>query len=406
MERLIELESNIIDKYGSEFTIVPMLLDANPTRGLKFALFNKEQLIIVAENGEIQWERQIKGIMDVSVQIMNNSSHENQLEVTLSNYQKVLYSHTGRLLSIPNYEILDERYYQYIKSGIKGFNHYDYENPTPLVFSKELERGYYQLDIKVEANSDEVKLFNQDGLCLYFGQPGQLSRNVVVYKNELLELRSRDELKTLEVTVKKIDSEPVIHFIGDSTLANQSRLPLYGWAQIHQNYSSLIVNNLAYSARSLKSFCFEGRFNKLLNCIKSGDTVVIGFGHNDVRETYFGSTPVEFEEYLNYYIDHLKRAGAKVIVTVPIAQRHYNQEQILINTHKQFEQVILNLKQDVEIVNLNKHLMAEIEKLGYEKSKILFNNHVDLEMTDNTHLSFYGAKLVNNIFIRECSIYE
>ncbi len=406
MDRLIELKKQVIDKYGYNFTIVPMLLDANPTRGLKFALYNHEKLLIVTEDGEVQWQRKIEGIIDVAIKVINNSSHENQLEVTLSNYHKQLYSHTGRLLSIPNYEILDERYYQYINSGIKGFNHYDYENPTPLLYSKELERGYYQLNIEVEAELDEIKLFNQDGLCLYFGKPGHIVKQVVLYKNELLELRSRDELINIKVEIQKVSSKPVIHFIGDSTLANQSRLPLYGWAQLHSNYSPLIVNNLAYSARSLKSFCFEGRFNKLLNCIKAGDIVVIGFGHNDARETFFGSTPVEFEDYLNYYIDHLEHVGARVIVTVPIAQRHYDQHSRLINTHEQFEQVILNLKRDVEVVNLNKKLMYEIEQRGYEQSKVLFNNHADMEMRDNTHLSFYGAKLVNEIFIKESRIYE
>jgi rhamnogalacturonan acetylesterase len=41
-----------------------------------------------------------------------------------------------------------------------------------------------------------------------------------------------------------------------------------------------VVNN-AISGRSSRSYTDEGRFTTLINTVKSGDYVIIEFGHND-----------------------------------------------------------------------------------------------------------------------------
>lgn len=392
-------ELNLI--YSNSYSFVPMLVDANPTRGLKFIGYNMEEILLLDEEYKLLWKRKIRGITSVSVNVINNTSHENYLELSLLNNDKKYLSHTGKLLNINIPKLLDDRYIDYIKSGIQGTNYFDYELQIPVYYSIELEPGYYEINIEIKPTLSEYKIFNQDGLCFYFGSENNINSQFVLYEKKLFEIRSRSEIELINVDIKPISEKKVVHFIGDSTLANQSRLPLYGWAQLHQNYTKSIVNNLAYSARSLKSFCFEGRFNRLLNEIKPGDDVVIGFGHNDARKTYFGATPEEFEDYLNYYLQKIESYGAKPIITVPIAQRHYDQEGILINTHCQFEKVIIKYANKYQVINLNKMLMKEISNLGFEKSKELFNIHPHLEMVDNTHLSFSGAKFVNELFIKE-----
>lgn len=54
-----------------------------------------------------------------------------------------------------------------------------------------------------------------------------------------------------------------------------------GWGQYLGQYLSIPVVNDAIAGRSARSYTDEGRFDTLINTVKSGDFVVIEFGHND-----------------------------------------------------------------------------------------------------------------------------
>lgn len=41
------------------------------------------------------------------------------------------------------------------------------------------------------------------------------------------------------------------------------------------------MNNMAVAGRSARSYSDEGRFTTIINTVKSGDFVIIEFGHND-----------------------------------------------------------------------------------------------------------------------------
>ncbi|KAF8167612.1 SGNH hydrolase [Crassisporium funariophilum] len=54
-----------------------------------------------------------------------------------------------------------------------------------------------------------------------------------------------------------------------------------GWGQFLGQYLTIPVVNSAVAGRSSRSYTDEGRFTTLINTVKSGDYVVIEFGHND-----------------------------------------------------------------------------------------------------------------------------
>jgi rhamnogalacturonan acetylesterase len=54
-----------------------------------------------------------------------------------------------------------------------------------------------------------------------------------------------------------------------------------GWAQYLGQYLTIPVVNSAIAGRSARSYTDEGRFTTLINTVKSGDFVIIEFGHND-----------------------------------------------------------------------------------------------------------------------------
>ncbi|KAK7058415.1 hypothetical protein VNI00_002049 [Paramarasmius palmivorus] len=73
-----------------------------------------------------------------------------------------------------------------------------------------------------------------------------------------------------------------VYLAGDSTMArNGGGSGTDGWGQYLQQYLSIPVVNSAIAGRSSRSYTDEGRFNTLINTVKSGDYVVIEFGHND-----------------------------------------------------------------------------------------------------------------------------
>ncbi len=76
--------------------------------------------------------------------------------------------------------------------------------------------------------------------------------------------------------------------IGDSTVSSFSDAyyyPRYGWGTQLEYYfdDTIAVNNLALSGRSSKSFTKEANYSTLMNGMKSGDFLFVGFGHNDEK---------------------------------------------------------------------------------------------------------------------------
>ncbi|KAL6703094.1 hypothetical protein ACN47E_010231 [Coniothyrium glycines] len=80
---------------------------------------------------------------------------------------------------------------------------------------------------------------------------------------------------------------PTIYLAGDSTMAARGANDgvTDGWGPYLSKYVTATVVNKAIGGRSARSYSNEGRFTEISNLVKSGDIVVIEFGHND------GGTP-------------------------------------------------------------------------------------------------------------------
>lgn len=77
---------------------------------------------------------------------------------------------------------------------------------------------------------------------------------------------------------------PTLFIAGDSTAAPSPRPEQEGWAEPFAAYFDslkITVANRALGGRSSRTFITEGHWDKLLAELKSGDTVLIQFGHND-----------------------------------------------------------------------------------------------------------------------------
>ncbi|HVF38412.1 MAG TPA: SGNH/GDSL hydrolase family protein, partial [Gemmatimonadaceae bacterium] len=85
------------------------------------------------------------------------------------------------------------------------------------------------------------------------------------------------------------DPRIAIHLAGDSTMAPklEARRPETGWGEMLDQFfdsSRVRVVNHARNGRSTRTFISEGRWQALLDSMKSGDYVFVQFGHNDASK--------------------------------------------------------------------------------------------------------------------------
>jgi len=87
---------------------------------------------------------------------------------------------------------------------------------------------------------------------------------------------------TLALAATTALSAPTVFLAGDSTMVSSGNNDgTQGWGAFLTGYISLPVTNNAIAGRSARSFTREGRFTAMAPNVKSGDYVIIEFGHND-----------------------------------------------------------------------------------------------------------------------------
>ena len=141
---------------------------------------------------------------------------------------------------------------------------------------------------------------------------------------------------------------PVLYLIGDSTVESRESASAdqqQGWGGKIDRYftsSKVTVENHALGGTSSRTFRRDGHWQKVLDKIKSGDFVMMQFGHNDggglnrnkwkasIKGMGDETEEVKFEEegktetvhsygwYMKQYIREAKEKGATVIVCSPV----------------------------------------------------------------------------------------
>jgi rhamnogalacturonan acetylesterase len=141
---------------------------------------------------------------------------------------------------------------------------------------------------------------------------------------------------------------PTLWIAGDSTVKNQGAMR--GWGQDIAPFldpEKIQVVNRAIGGRSSRTFFTEGRWDDLLKGMKSGDIVLIQFGHNDVgpldaRGKFRGSVKgigdeteqvtmpdgsVETVRSYGWYLKHFARTakakGATAVLCSPVPHKKF-----------------------------------------------------------------------------------
>ena len=220
----------------------------------------------------------------------------------------------------------------------------------------------------------------------------------------------------------------VVYMVGDSTMCLHNDTtyyyPRYGFGTQFENYlyTNASVVNLALSGRSSKSFILENNYTTLVNSLKQGDYLIIGFGHNDEKsddEARFTDASKDitdntsFKYYLyEYYIKLALDKGATPILVTPIVRANskndYTSSSAHITSTGDYSSAIVELGNayNITVIDLTEITKAKYSSLGYNEAMYYHAFTAGMYDTDgttiipnigtvdNTHLNIYGAKFV------------
>jgi lysophospholipase L1-like esterase len=214
-------------------------------------------------------------------------------------------------------------------------------------------------------------------------------------------------------------TKPVVYLIGDSTVKNGSGKGsdgLWGWGDFfaeHFDTTYIKIENHARGGRSSRTYQTEGLWDNVLSKIKSGDFVILQFGHNDggpvndtlrARGTIRG-TGEEIETidnlitkkrevvhtygwYIRKYITDTKSKGATPIVCSLVARNIWKDGKVdrATETYTKWAEQIAK-DEGAHFIDLNHLVASQYESLGQEtvKSKLFLKDH--------THTTMDGAKI-------------
>ena len=215
---------------------------------------------------------------------------------------------------------------------------------------------------------------------------------------------------------------PRLFVVGDSTLSafnDNYFYPRYGYGTRLPDYldaSKITVFNLAMSGRSSKSFLTEKNYATLVDNIREGDYIIIGFGHNDEKceeKRYTnpnGSKETEgsFKNVLyEKYVKLAKDRNATPILCTPIVRRSpngtYSGSTVHITADSDgfkggnYAQAIIELGKETDtlVVDLTKITKERYEGLSSAATaKFHAQKMKEADTIDNTHLNYYGAAVV------------
>lgn len=204
--------------------------------------------------------------------------------------------------------------------------------------------------------------------------------------------------------------KPTLFLIGDSTMANKEnpdKNPEHGWGQVLNQFFTIgiEIQNHAMNGRSSKSFRTEGRWAAIEKQLKKGDFVIIQFGHNDQKvkdSTKFTNPYTQYRANLERYVKETRAKGAIPILMTSIVRRNFNENGVLIDTHKEYPLVVRMVANDLNVSFVDMQLLTEQLEIAYgpENSKKLHLHFKEGEepyypkgKDDDTHLSKLGADL-------------
>ncbi|WP_431677693.1 rhamnogalacturonan acetylesterase [Kitasatospora sp. KL5] len=192
---------------------------------------------------------------------------------------------------------------------------------------------------------------------------------------------------------------------GDSTASvyPTAAAPRAGWGQALPVFTGphLTVDDRALSGASSKSFADLGLLDGILADLRTGDRLLVSFGHNDEKtsDPARGTDPyTTYQQYLRRYLDGARSRGALPVLVTSVERRRFDADGRALASHGAYPQAMRDLAaaERVPLVDLQALSLALWQQLGPEGTKAYFlwrepgGNYPD-GVADNTHFQAHGA---------------
>ena len=200
----------------------------------------------------------------------------------------------------------------------------------------------------------------------------------------------------------------VVYLAGDSTMAEKraEKRPETGWGERLQQYfdqKKVRIENRAQNGRSTKSFISEGRWQSIVDALKTGDYVFIEFGHNDSKAedpARYAAAPTDYRNNLIKFVNDVRAKKAFPVLLTPVMRRKFDAAGNFTDTHGEYPAAVRSVAKELKVPLVDMHRMSEmlIKSYGAENSRRLFlqlkpgeNANYPKGVEDNTHFSPAGA---------------
>jgi lysophospholipase L1-like esterase len=187
--------------------------------------------------------------------------------------------------------------------------------------------------------------------------------------------------------------------------------PRMGWAQplgdLFAPKCAKVVDK-ALSGRSSKSFMEEGAWKPVKDALKSGDYVLIQFGHNDEKSdnaALYTEPQTTYKQYLTAYVNDSRAKQANPVLLTSINRDYWNGT-TLSDSHKGYPPAVRELAQalDVPLIDLEALTRTYFTRIGPTETDKVFlilkpgesPNYPD-GVTDTTHLQEAGARAIGRL---------
>lgn len=193
--------------------------------------------------------------------------------------------------------------------------------------------------------------------------------------------------------IERVDV-PTVYLLGDSTVCDQSKEPYASWGQMLTRFfkPDIAVANHAESGETLSNSTGAHRLDKVLSLMKSGDYLLMQFGHNDMKSRS-PDAPQQYKATLKKWVQMTKAKGGTPVVITSV-HRHTFENGKVTNSLKEYPDLVREVAKEEAVALIDLHAMSKTlyEALG-EKPSIQLFEHVgdDLSKFDATHHSPYGA---------------
>ena len=193
---------------------------------------------------------------------------------------------------------------------------------------------------------------------------------------------------------------------GDSLLEERVGDTSYGsWGQQLEPFlaKDVVIDNLAVSGRSTKSFIDDGRWERLLHRVRKGDWVLVSFGHNDVARDERRYTDIDtYRRNLERFADDVAARGGNAVFASPTSCWEFdddgNFKQRKYVTERASAMKAAAQAAGVVFVDMSELTARELQEKGKKDTRLYYMIQ-RIGNFDTMHTTRWGAKRFAELFV-------